>query len=160
MDIIRKAESFAKKEYEKNDTKHQWHHVEAVRKRAFEIARNFKGVDLELLQLAVIFHDMGYHMGRTEEERYAKHAENSVEIAKKFLKQNGYPKDRIEKVKQIILDHSTSYRKSHGEAELIEGKIIYDADKSVFITTKETYEKYFPLLYFKETRKLVKKPFG
>ncbi|MFH1294906.1 MAG: HD domain-containing protein [Candidatus Aenigmatarchaeota archaeon] len=157
MDIIKKSEEFAKEEYKKNDSEHGWNHIAAVRKRALELARNFRGVDIEILELAVIFHDIGYHQGRTAEERYTQHAENSVKTAERFLVKNRYPQDRIEKIKQAILDHSTPHRKRFGDAKSIEGKLIYDADKTIFITTKETYAKYFPLLYLSESRNLVKK---
>ena len=55
-----------------------------------------------------------------------------------------------------MLDHSTPHRKQLGEAKSIEGKIIYDSDKSIFITTSELYGKYFPQLYLDETKKMVK----
>ena len=44
-----------------------------------------------------------------------------------------------------MLDHSSPHRKIRG-AKLLEGKIIYNADKSIFITDFEKYEKYFPQL--------------
>lgn len=151
MDIIKKAEEFAKKEYEKNDSKHQWSHVKAVLKRALEIAEHFKNADFEALKLAIIFHDIDYSVPKL-------HTENSIKIAEKFLRENNYPEDRIKKVKEIMFSHTTHLRKEFGDAKLLEGKIIYDADKSIFITNPETYEKYFSKLYLKESKKFVKKP--
>lgn len=158
MDIIEKATSFAKEEYQKNDSKHQWSHVEAVMNRATEIAGKLRDVNYELLKLAIIFHDIDFHSEATYEENYKNHVENSIRIAEEFLKKNNYPKERIAKLKQIMLDHSTPYRRKFGESKIKEGKILYDADKSIFLTTLEKYEKYFHLLYFDETRELVKKP--
>ncbi len=151
MDIIERAEEFAKQEYTKNDPFHQWGHIQNVLKRALEIAKNFKSVDLEALKLAAIFHDIDYRS-------YGEHVENSIIVAEKFLRENNFPQDRIKKIKEIMLNHSTPHRKKFGDARLLEGKILYDADKSIFITTKELYEKYFPQLYLEETRLLVKKP--
>jgi putative nucleotidyltransferase with HDIG domain len=156
--IVAKAKKFAKREYKKNDPKHQWSHVEAVMKRALEIADQLKNVDYELLKLAVIFHDIDYNSELTYEENYDKHVENSIKIAENFLLENEYPLDKIKRLKQIMLDHSTPHRKVLGDSKVIEGKIIYDADKSIFITNLERYKKYFPLLYFEETKRLVKKP--
>jgi HD superfamily phosphodiesterase len=149
MDIIKKAEEFAKKEYQKYPER-GWKHVEDVLKRALEIAENFDNVDYEALKLAIIFHDIDY-------PSYETHVEDSIKVAENFLKENGYPDERIEKVKEIMLNHSTPHRKKFGEAKLLEGKIIYDADKSIYITDSKTYERHFPKLYLEETRRLVKK---
>lgn len=155
MDIVMKAEAFARKEYKKNDSFHGWKHIEAVMKMALVISEG-RRVDMEILRLAIIFHDIGYHMGRNEKEKYEMHAENSVIVAEKFMRDNRYPVSRMKRVTKTILDHSTPYRKRHGDAASIEGKIIFDADKSIFITDRATYEKYFPLLYLDETRRRVK----
>ncbi|MBN1376726.1 HD domain-containing protein [Candidatus Woesearchaeota archaeon] len=155
MDIIEKAILFAKKEYEKNDSFHQWTHVENVMKRALEIANKLKNVDFELLKLGVIFHDIDYNSEKTYKENYKNHVENSIKKAEEFLKKNNYPNERIIKIKQIMLDHSTTYRRKLGDSKIKEGKILYDADKSIFLTTSEKYEKYFPLLYFDETKEMV-----
>lgn len=148
MDIINKAENFAKKEYLKNDNFHQWSHIQNVAKRAFEIANNFKNIDYEILKLAIIFHDINYRL-------YDTHVDASVKVMEQFLTKNNYPCEKIDKVKEVMFDHSTPHRKLRGEAKSLEGKIIYDADKSIFITDKKTYEKYYPKLYLNETRKLV-----
>ena len=150
MDIIQKAEEFAKKEYKKNDSFHQWSHIQNVLKRALEIAEQLKDVDYEVLKLAIIFHDIDYR-------KYETHVEASIEVSETFLKKEGYPKERIEKVKEIMLNHSSPHRRKFGEAKLLEGKIIYDADKSISMGDAEFYKKYYIKLYLDETRKLVKK---
>ena len=142
----------------KLDPKHKWAHIEAVMKRALEIAEKLDNIDYELLKLGVILHDIDYNSESTFEENYKNHVENSIKVAERFLIKNNYPKERIIKLKQIMLDHSTPHRRKIGDSKIKEGKILYDADKSIFITTLERYEKYSPLLYFDETRKLVKKP--
>ncbi|MDP2974316.1 MAG: HDIG domain-containing protein [Candidatus Diapherotrites archaeon] len=116
MDMVKKAEIFAKRGYAKNDPKHQWAHIEAVRKQAMLIAKQLKGVDYELLELAILFHDIDYHSEASYEENYKRHVENSANAAEKFLMENNYPAGRIEKVKQIILDHSTPYRLKAGDS--------------------------------------------
>ena len=97
MHIIQKAEEFAKKEYKKNDSFHQWSHIQNVLKRALEIAEQLKDVDYEVLKLAIIFHDIDYR-------KYETHVEASIEVAETFLKKEGYPKERIEKVKEIPIN--------------------------------------------------------
>ena len=150
MDIIAKATAYAKREYMSNDSHHQWDHIEAVMKRAFEIARFFDDVDEESLRLAIIFHDIDY-------TSYDTHVDDSIKVAEQFLKVNEYPKEGIEKIKEIMMNHSTPHRKKFGEATLLEGKIIYDADKSVGMTNEQFRKKYFPRLYLDETRKIVEK---
>ena len=156
MHIVDKATKFAKNEYEKNDLFHRWQHIENVMKKAMEIAALVKDVDYESLKLAIIFHDIDYNSEETPEDNYYNHPNNSTRIAERFLEKNNYPHTRIRKVIEIMLDHSTPHRKRFGEAKSIEGKIIYDSDKSIFITTPELYKKYFPLLYLDETKSLVK----
>ena len=157
MDIIRKAKKFAKKEYKKNDKNHQWTHVKNVMKRAFVIAKEQKDVNYELLKLAIIFHDIDYHSEDTFKKNYKRHVDNSARVAKEFLEKMKYPLDKINLVQKIMLDHSTPHRKKRGEAQTIEGKIIYDADKSIFIKTKETYEKYFSLFYLDKQKALMER---
>ncbi len=129
MDIIKKSEDFAKKEYLKNDYIHRWDHVLEVRERALELSKKFKGIDLEALKLAIIFHDIDYSNPHS-------HTESSIKVADNFLRKNNYPKNRIEKVKEIIFSHTTHLRKEFGEAKLIEGKILYDADKTTADTKR------------------------
>jgi len=147
MDIVGKAENFAKGEYAKHDSMHQWGHIENVMNRALEIAQNFENIDYEALKLAIIFHDIDYRS-------YDTHVDASVEVAERFLSENNYPRERIDKIKEIMLDHSTPHREKRGEAKFLEGKIIYDADKST-IVDKAMSDKYYPKLYLDETRKLV-----
>ncbi len=155
--IIEAAITFSKVEYKKNDPKHQWRHIEDVMKRASEIVERIKEeVDLELLTLAVIFHDIDYHSKESFQENYKNHVESSMQVAGAFLKEQNYPQERIEKVQQIMLEHSNPHRQKSGEAKTMEGKIIFDSDKSIYLTTPEFREKYIPLLYLEETRQLVK----
>lgn len=148
MDILQKAEEFAKRRYLKNDPIHQWSHIQNVMDRALELAKHYEDVDYEALKLAVIFHDIDYLS-------YETHVDASVAVAQEFLNERNYPRERIDKVKEIMLDHSSPHRKKRGDATLLEGKIIYDADKSIFITDRESYERYFPKLYLEESRNLV-----
>lgn len=148
MFIIEKSEQFAKERYKKNDTDHQWSHVEKVRKIALELVKKFKNIDLEALQLAIIFHDIDYSNPKL-------HTENSVEVAEKFLQRNNYPKAKIEKVREIMLSHTTHLRRKFGEARLTEGKILYDADKIVASLLQN--KDFSHLFYLDKSKKLLKK---
>ncbi len=150
MNIIKTSEDFAKKEYAKHDKMHRWSHVRDVMKIALKLAGFYPETDLEILKLAVIFHDISY-------QEYKTHVDDSVEIAKKFLKEHGYPRSKIRKVVQVMISHSGPHRRMFGESKSIEGKIIYDADKFRLAKTKEGFKKYYSQLYLDETRNLLKK---
>ena len=146
--LIKKAEKLAKKMCEQNDKDHNWQHVEDVWSIVQKLSKHFPEADLELLKLAVIFHDCDYNSPET-------HHEDSADFAKKFLIENDYPEEKIKQIYQIMLDHRGKYRRANGESETIEGKIIYDADKFRLAVSDDAHEKYYPLLYLDETRKLV-----
>jgi HD superfamily phosphodiesterase len=150
MNILETVEKFAREEYKSNDEKHQFSHVEDVMERALLISESDSEVDYELLKLAILFHDIDY-------TSYETHVDDSVIVAEKFLKKHDYSPERTEKVLEIMLDHSTPHRRERGDAKSFEGKIIYDADKSIFIHDKETADKYFPLLYLPQSKEIVKK---
>lgn len=150
MNIIKLAEQFAKKEYAKHDEDHQWTHVVKVMKIALMLAKSYPECDLEILKLAVIFHDISY-------ERYETHVEKSIKVAESFLLGRKYPKDKIEKVLAVIISHSGPHRRKLGDTMLIEGKIIYDSDKFHTAQTTEGFEKYYPRFYLNETKELFKK---
>lgn len=150
MSILKLAEQFAKTEYAKHDEKHQWSHVETVMDIALKLAKFYPEVDLEILKLGVIFHDISY-------EQYETHVEESMKVAEKFLKEHHYPENRTKKVLQVMISHSGPHRRKLGETELIEGKIIYDSDKFYIAQTPGGFEKYYPRFYLKETKELFKK---
>ncbi len=152
MSIIKLAEQFARKEYAKHDEEHQWLHVETVMEIALKLAKFYPEVDLEVLKLSVIFHDISY-------EQYETHVEESMKVAEKFLEEHNYPKDKIKKVLQVIISHSGPHRERLGEAKLIEGKIIYDSDKFYTAQTPGGFEKYYHRFYLKETKELFKKSY-
>ena len=149
MNILQISEEFAKAEYAKHDDHHQWDHVESVMNIALQLAKFYPEVDMEILKLAVIFHDISY-------EKYETHVDDSVVVARKFLSEHNYPKDRIDKILQVMLDHSGPHRRKFGEAKTIEGKIIYDSDKFHLAGTKQGFERYYPLFYLDETRELLR----
>jgi HD superfamily phosphodiesterase len=153
MDILKLAEDFAKIEYEKNDENHRWPHIEEIMHNALEIAKNItEPIDFELLKLAVIFHDIDYGS-------YETHVDKSVLVMEAFLQKQNYPQERIAKIKEIMLNHSGPHRRKLGEAKIIEGKIMYDADKLVFSSKYlDSYEKYYPTFYLTQTRNIIKKP--
>ncbi len=112
------------KETLKNEKVHGFDHTLRVYKLALKIASNYgKEVDLRVLRLAALLHDVGrpYEL---KEGRH--HALISAEIARKILKEYGFDNDFIEKVVHAILAHSFSLRVT---PRSLEAKILSDADK-------------------------------
>ncbi len=86
-----------------------------------QIAKNYKNVDLELLKIAVILHDVCEPYDKKE-----KHVELSVKVAKRILEKVGCPKEKARRVLEIISQHSTEKIQ---KPKSLEAKILFDADK-------------------------------
>ncbi len=108
-------------------------HVQYMYKYAVMIAKE-KNADLEIVELSALLHDIA--MTDPNLDR-SKHNEYGVNIAEILLLENNYPKDRIEKVKNCILNHS-SKRKEYRTT--LEEQVIVDADAmSHFDSIKNLY---------------------
>lgn len=102
-DIITAAEDFVRQIFEQKIpsdiyTYHNWVHTTQVRDEVLLLARH-AGVsngDLELLNLASLFHDTGFS------KTYSGHEDVSMEIARDFLIAHNYPADKIEAILRII----------------------------------------------------------
>lgn len=147
MNILKLAERLAKKEYEKHDENHQWSHVQSVMKIALKLTKFFPECDLEVLKLGIIFHDINY-------EKYETHVEKSMTAAEKILQEYNYPQEKIKKVLAVMISHSGPHRRKLGDTKIIEGKIIYDADKFYIAQTPEGFKKYYHNFYLDKTREL------
>jgi uncharacterized protein len=102
---------------------HRADHLERVMQNARGIAATLDGVDHELLELAVLLHDVDQPAGRKGE-----HVALSVKAAKEILDQVGCCKDRAALVLQIISEHSSEHIDTLKPTS-IEAKILFDADK-------------------------------
>ncbi len=107
---------------------HNLNHTREVVRAADKIGTyaNLTEEEKEILMLSAWFHDSGFKYD------YDTHEEKSVEIAKEFLVQNNYPKDKIEKVVSSI--NST---KNGQKPKTLTERVLNDAD---FIhLSKKTY---------------------
>lgn len=106
--------------YQENDSAHGFEHVLRVWRLAERIGL-LEGADMEILQAAVLLHDVG----RSEEARTGRsHAEISAEWARHLLA--GHPPEKVEAVARAILQH-----RFRGEAapDTVEARVLHDADK-------------------------------
>jgi len=101
---------------------HRWKHAYRVMRRAVTLAERLdEPIDLEVLQISALLHDIDQPFNGKEE-----HVERSASRAEKILKNIGYPRDKTLKVLEVIKQHS-----SEGKIDISisEAKILFDADK-------------------------------
>ena len=102
-EIIDKADDFVREVFDKQlpeeYTFHDYEHTQYVRRSALKLAKleGINGSDVNCLELASLFHDLGNIHGRTAHEL------RSSEIAEEWLRTNGVSGDNILKIKNLIL---------------------------------------------------------
>lgn len=96
-------------------------HIKYVVENALELAQKY-GADEEIVELGALLHDiaMPSNYGKKEE-----HDIYGAEIAEKLLKELDYPKEKIEHVKNCVLNHRGNKDRPRNT---IEEQIIADAD--------------------------------
>lgn len=136
-DIIESAKDFVKDMMKNNDPSHDWYHVERVYKNAIYIIEqenllnnNQLNYDLEVIQLASLFHDV------VDFKYDFKENKSLDEIAKErlnlFFKKFDYPQDKIDKIVYIVLNISWRKELEAGNKSNdlpIELKVVRDADR-------------------------------
>ena len=119
--ILEEIKRFVEEECKKSNLGNEIlvNHLVRVVEHARKLAENL-GADLEIVELAAWLHDIGSIIhGRKN------HHVTSSEIARKKLKELGYPKEKIEKVRHCILVHRGS---NDIKPEIIEAKILIEVD--------------------------------
>ncbi|KAG0300425.1 hypothetical protein BGZ98_009190 [Dissophora globulifera] len=125
----KEAEELVKEQMASYDPSHDWLHVDRVRRQALKIAREEssqgKIIDVELVELAALFHDIG-------DAKFHKEGQpTGREIVMAFLSKHGYQK--AEDVAKIV--ENVSFRKelagvkNEWAENSIELHIVQDADK-------------------------------
>ncbi len=123
--IVKDTEDFVTEllthQLDSNYLYHNLRHTQRVVKNTKELldAYDLNDKESEALELAAWLHDTGYTQG------YNDHEENSSIIATKFLKEQGYDKEGIKKVSELILATQRYY-----EPKNLSEEIIRDADSS------------------------------
>lgn len=99
-----------------------WQHTRLVRPIAQKLARLEKA-DKEIVDVAVLFHDLGKHNGKNEG-----HAERSGELARKYLERENFEQNFIEEVVYCVLVHSHPWHEQSHLVTTSEAKVLFDAD--------------------------------
>ncbi len=124
LNIVEEARKFVKKECKKPDANYSTaykHHFESTHRLAKELAKKMNA-DIEIVEIAAWLHDIGsVRFGRAD------HHLTSAKIAKDFLLERGYDKEKIEKIRKCILNHRGS-KEEENKRDFIEAKIVANAD--------------------------------
>lgn len=145
--LIKKAEYFVSALYkEKLNSRFPFHNLKHIQRtvKAVELIADHSKIsdsDKEIVTLAAWFHDIG------QLEDYEDHEQKSADIAKKFLKENNYPAEKIEKVAQCILVTDLENKPTSMLEKIIrDADIIHLGKKSFFKRNNELRKEWKQIL--------------
>lgn len=120
MDLIKKAERFAKKWCDKDpeDPALFKNHVQLVRKYAVMLA-GMEGADRTVCEIAALLHDTGKYAGRKG------HHIRSKDLAERFLKDIELPREKKELILKCVFKHRSRFSEEENEIEV---KVVQSAD--------------------------------
>lgn len=108
-------------------------HISLVVKNSLELADKF-GADKEIVELGSLLHDISLvsNIGSR-----ADHHEQGAKIAVELLEKNGYPDDKIERVRKCVLNHRSSLNSTSIEETCVaDGDILSHFDNLPMIFQK------------------------
>lgn len=121
--MLDKLKRNVKKALEGRDPAHDFLHIMRVYKNA-ELIGHREGADMKILLPAVLLHDLVvYPKGSA---KTSKSADDSADMAEKWLRSYGYTRDKIDKISYCVRTHSYSKRLL---PSTLEGKVLQDADR-------------------------------
>ncbi|MDE1825932.1 MAG: HD domain-containing protein [Candidatus Micrarchaeota archaeon] len=140
-EIIAKTAEYVKSRLLGEVTGHDWWHVYRVWQNALQISRHEKGVDMLVVQLGALLHDIAdykFHGGSTDK---------GVRIATKLLRRLGLDQQATGKICQIISEISfkgagVRDRMSSKEGEIVQGADRLDAIGAIGIARVFAYGGY------------------
>jgi uncharacterized protein len=177
MNIVNEIKKFVKSECKKPSSKYGYEpfsfHFKPMAEYAEKLTDQLGG-DKEIVLIAAWLHDIGSIIYGRED-----HHITGAKIAEEKLKELGYSDEKIELVKQCILNHRGS---KHNERKSLEEKIIAEADvmsnfdniagifKAAFVYENKTQgeardsvrrklERKWRQLHFENSKKIVKPKF-
>ena len=118
MNPIEHCEQLVKEVYKHFDASHDFQHIERVRKNAFDIADSEPTADREIIELAVLLHDVSD----------PKYSTTDKQEEDRIIQQLSLSVESIERVREVI--KAISFNGGHElEAGTMEAKIVRDADR-------------------------------
>ena len=103
----------------------RYDHTERVYNWAMILAEDYKDtIDMEALQIAVIFHDIGYGLNKEDMDH---HAADGAVLCGEYLERIGYPQDKTDFICNLITRHSDK-ECMHSEDTPLELVLLMEAD--------------------------------
>ena len=124
--ILLELEKIVENKLDKYGAHGLFSHIKRVCNLCLYLAKYGKGVNLTVLKLAALLHDIARVEEDLDESGNIDHAVLGAQEAEKILRRYGFSTDIIEAVKHCIETHR--YR-SNRKPQTIEAKILSDADK-------------------------------
>jgi len=119
-------QKIVKKALTKADAGHDFNHVMRVYGLCLKLTKGVKNIDLDVLKIAALLHDIAGPKELQDKSGKTCHAELSAKMTPKILKKFGYSQDKIDRIVHCVLAHR--YR-TGVKAKTKEAKILFDADK-------------------------------
>jgi uncharacterized protein len=126
MEKYQKIKKIAERNLKGCDAGHDINHTLRVYDLCLKLARGIKGIDLEVLHLAALLHDIGGPVELKDKTGKVCHARESARMARRILRNLKYSKEKIDKVAHCILAHR---HRTGVKPETKEAEILFDADK-------------------------------
>lgn len=120
--FLEKTRKYVKGKMSGESTGHDWFHAERVVNMALKIAQSEKNVDVFLVEIAALLHDIGDWKLNTSDK-------TEEEILTETMTLLSFPKELQTKVLDIVPNMSFSKNVSEKKELSIEGKIVQDADR-------------------------------
>jgi len=122
-----KIKEIVEKELLGADPVHDAGHVARVYNLCLKLAKGEKEIDLDVIKLAALLHDIGGVRELEDKSGETDHAKESAKMAFEILSRLDFSKEKTERVIHCILTHR--YRSGSLKAKTKEAKILFDADK-------------------------------
>ncbi|PKL72243.1 phosphohydrolase [Candidatus Kuenenbacteria bacterium HGW-Kuenenbacteria-1] len=101
-------------------------HIIRVYNLALNIAKHESNVDMDILQPAILLHDIGGHKEMSDPSGKTDHAIESAKMAEPILKNLNFTVEQIKHIQDCIISHRY---KTENKPKTIEAKILFDSDK-------------------------------
>ncbi len=112
--------------YPDSDPVHGFDHILRVYRLAERIAEA-EGADLEIVRAAALLHDVDGGQSTTDSGQRESHHHSAADFARRTLKAEGWPDERIQAVEHCIRAHR--FRDDREAPQTLEAKVLFDADK-------------------------------
>lgn len=122
QDLVQQTADFVKDKFAGEGSGHDWWHLHRVWQLSMHIAKKEKSVDMLVVELAALLHDVADWKFHDDEEAGPK-------AAREWLQSINTPEETIAQVENIVRHISFKGANVKSELSTIEGFIVHDADK-------------------------------